>query len=73
MCLRRRWDGQKDVATMLSRSPLVGWEDERFLDANGAIADFPTGDNSSASFKLKIKTADRTGSDSIKDVKIMVP
>ena len=54
------------------QSPLAGWEDERLLDANGAIADFPAGDNNSASFKFKTKTADRTGNDGIKDVKIMV-
>ena len=73
MYLWRRWDGQKEVATTLSQSPLAGWEDERFLDANGAMADFPVGDNSSALFKLKTKTGDRTGNDSIKDVKIRAP
>ena len=31
------------------------YRDETFLNANGAIADFPPGDNNSASFKLKTR------------------
>ena len=48
------------------------YRDEPFLDANGAITDFPADKNNSASFKFKTKMAGRTGNDGTKDVKIMV-
>ena len=45
------------------------YRDETFLDDNGAIADFPAGNNNSALFKFKTKIADRTGNDGTKNFK----
>ena len=45
------------------------YRDEPFLDDNGAIADFPAGNNNSALFKFKTKIADRTGNDGTKNFK----
>ena len=42
------------------------YRDELFLDSNGAITDFPAGNNNSASFKFKIKIASRTENDGTK-------
>ena len=39
---------------------------------SGAIADFPSDNNNSASFKFKTKIASRIGNNGRKDVKIMV-
>ena len=47
--------------------------DEPFLNANGAIADFPADKNNSASFKFKTKIVGRTENNGTKDVKIRVP
>ena len=44
-----------------------------FLNANGAIADFPDNNNNSASFKLKTKLEDRNGNNGTKNVKIRLP
>ena len=50
------------------------YRDEPFLNANGAITDFPANnDNNSASFKSKTKIASRIGNDGTKNVKIRVP
>ena len=49
------------------------YRDENFLNAYGAVADFPADNNDSASFKFKTKIAGRTENDGTKDVKIMVP
>ena len=49
------------------------YRDEPFLDNNGAIVDFPEDNNNSASMKVKIKIADRTGNDGTKNVKVRVP
>ena len=46
---------------------------EPFLNANGAIDDFPADDNNSASFKFKTKIAGRRRNDGTKNVKIRVP
>ena len=49
-----------------SKTSGVLWQyyrDEPFLNANGAIDDFPADDNKSASFKFKTKIAGRTGND----------
>ena len=39
------------------------YRDEPFLNADGAIADFPAENNNSALFKFKTKMASRTGND----------
>ena len=49
------------------------YRDESYLNNNGAIADFPADNNSSASYKFKTKIADTTGNDGTKNVKIRVP
>ena len=49
------------------------YRDKPFLNANGAIADFPAVNNNSASFKFKTKIAARTGNDGRKNVEIRVP
>ena len=49
------------------------YRNETFLNANGAIADFPPDDNNSASFKFKTKIIGRTENDGTKNIKIMVP
>ena len=46
------------------------YRDEPHLNANGAIADFPAGNNNSASFKFKAKIAGRTGNDGTKMLKL---
>ena len=48
------------------------YRDEPFLNANGAIADFPADNNNSVSFKFKTKRAGRTGNDGTNNVKIGV-
>ena len=48
------------------------YRDEPFSDDNGDIADFPANNKNSALFKLKTKTAGRTGIDSPKNVKVQV-
>ena len=48
------------------------YRDKLFLDDNGAIADFPAGNNNSASFKFRTKIAERIGNNGAKDVKIMI-
>ena len=40
--------------------------------ANGAIADYPANNNSSASFKFRTKMAGRTENDGTKNVKIRI-
>ena len=49
------------------------YRDKPFLNANGAIADFPTDTNNSDSFRFKTKIADRTGNDDTKNIKIRLP
>ena len=49
------------------------YKDELFLNANGAIADFPADNNNSGSFKFKTKVAGRIGNNDQKVVKIRVP
>ena len=49
------------------------YRDEPHLNANGDVADFPTDNNNSASFKFKTKIAGRTEDDGTKNVKIRVP
>ena len=49
------------------------YREEPFLDANGAIPDFPANNNISAPFKFKTKIAGRTGNYDTKNVKIRVP
>ena len=48
------------------------YRNEPFLNANGAIADFPADNNNSASFKFKTKIAGRTGNGGTKNVKFRV-
>ena len=59
-----------------SKTSEVLWKyyrDEPFLDANGAITDFPADDNKSASFTFKTKIADKIENSNTKDIKIVVP
>ena len=49
------------------------YKDEPFLNANGAIADFPADNNNSALLKFKTKIAGRTGNDGTENVKMRVP
>ena len=49
------------------------YRDELFLNANGAIADFPADNNNIASSKFKTKIAGRTENDGTENVKIRVP
>ena len=50
------------------------YRDERALDNNGNIIDFPDGiNNNSASFKFKQKMTGQTGNGGTKDVETMVP
>ena len=49
------------------------YRDEPFLNANGAIADFPADNNNSALLKFKTKIAGRTGNDGTENVKMRVP
>ena len=44
---------------------------EPFLNANGAIADFPADNNNSAFFKFKTKIAGRIGDDGTKMLKLV--
>ena len=44
----------------------MAMRDEAFLNANGAIADFPTDNNNSVSFKFKTKITGRKGNDGTK-------
>ena len=48
------------------------YRDEPFRNADGTIDDFPTDNNSSASFKFQTKIAARTGNDGKKNIKIRV-
>ena len=48
------------------------YRDEPFLNANDATADFPADNGSSASFKFKIKIADRAENDGTENVKSRV-
>ena len=49
------------------------YRDEPFLNNNGAIADFPSDNNNSASFRFKTKIVARIGNNGTKDVKVMIP
>ena len=49
------------------------YRDESYLNNNGAIADLPADNNSSASYKFKTKIASTTGNDGTKNVKVRVP
>ena len=49
------------------------YRDEPFLNANGAIANFPADNNDSGSFKFKTKIAGRREIDGTKSAKIRVP
>ena len=49
------------------------YREESFLNAAGAIADFPANNKNSASFKFITKIAGRIGNDDTKNVKIRVP
>ena len=49
------------------------YRDKPFLNASGAIADFPADNNYSASFKFKTKISGSTGSDDTKNIKVIVP
>ena len=49
------------------------YRDEPFLNANGAIADFPADNNNSVSFKFKIQVAGRTGNDGTNMLKLEYP
>ena len=49
------------------------YRNKPFLNANGAITDFPVSDNNSASFKFRIKMAGRKENDGTENVKIRVP
>ena len=54
-----------------SKTSEVLWKyyrDEPFLDANGAITDFPADDNKSASFTFKTKIADKIENSNTKDI-----
>ena len=62
----------RDNCSKASASLWQYYRDEPFLDANGAIVDFPV-DNNSASFKFKTRIAGRIWNNGAKDVKIMVP
>ena len=46
------------------------YRDEPYLNANGNIADFLADNNNNASFKFKIKIADRIGNDGTKMLKL---
>ena len=48
------------------------YRDEPFLDANGAIANFPAVNNNNASFKFKQNITGKTAVGGTKDVEIMV-
>ena len=59
-----------------SKTPGSLWNyyrEEPFLNAAGAIAEFPANNKNSASFKFKTKIAGRIGNDDTKNVKIRVP
>ena len=60
-----------------SKSSETLWQyyrDERALDNNGNIIDFPDGiNNNSASFKFKQKITGQTGNGGTKDVETMFP
>ena len=60
-----------------SKSSETLWQyyrDERALDNNGNIIDFPDGiNNNSASFKFKPKITGQTGNGGTKDVETMFP
>ena len=47
--------------------------DEPFLNNDGAIADFPSDNNNSASFRFKTKIVASIGNNGTKDVKVMIP
>ena len=67
------YDLVSDNSSKTSESLWQYYRDEPFLDNNGAIADFPAGNNNSALFKFKAKMTDRTENDGTKNVKIRVP
>ena len=67
------YDLVSDNSSKTSESLWQYYRDEPFLDNNGAIADFPEGNNNSALFKFKAKMTDRTENDGTKNVKIRVP
>ena len=67
------YDLVSDNSSKTSESLRQYYRDEPFLDNNGAIADFPEGNNNSALFKFKAKMTDRTENDGTKNVKIRVP
>ena len=56
-----------DNYSKTSRSLRQYYRDERFLNADDAIADFPADDNDSGSFKFKTKIASRAGDDGTKN------
>ena len=62
-----------DNSSKTSESLWQYYRDEPFLDNNGAIADFPEGNNNSPLFKFKAKMTERTENDGTKNVKIRVP
>ena len=49
------------------------YRDEPILNANSVIADFPTDDNSSASFKFETKKVGKVRNDGTENINIMVP
>ena len=67
------YDLVSDNSSKTSESLWQYYRDEPFLDNNGAIADFPEGNNNSALFKFKAKMTHRTENDGTKNVKIRVP
>ena len=67
------YDLVSDNSSKTSESLWQYYRDEPFLDNNGAIADFPEGNNNSALLKFKAKMTDRTENDGTKNVKIRVP
>ena len=61
-----------DNYSKTSRNLWQFYRDELFINNNGAIADFPADNNSSASIEFKTKIAGRIGNDGTKNVKIRV-
>ena len=61
-----------DNHSKTSESLYQYYRDYPFLDHNGAIADFPTDNNNSASFKYKTKITGSIENDGTKNVKIRV-
>ena len=62
-----------DNYSKTSESSCHYYSDESILNANGAIADFPTDNNNKASFKIKTKIAATIGEKGTKNVKNRVP